>query len=144
MEQTGNANGRIQNESPKTNGHSESEEVIFNPTVKPDVREFTKFRNNDETLQLLNYVENWVLKHLDERETKHPKAKYFRELANKYLAKAQNFYKNDPLGYSKMVLTMLKIIQVRSFRNRKYRISLFSFLVRFPLLGIRRKSGQKI
>lgn len=112
LEQTENTNGRVQNESPKTNCHDESQEVIFNSTVKPDVREFAKIKNDDETLHLLNYVENWVLKHLDEPDTKPPKAKYFRELANKYLAKAQNFYRNDPLGYSKMVLTMLKIIQV--------------------------------
>lgn len=59
----------------------------------------------------LGDIEHWILDVLDEN---YPElgADYLRTLATEYMSKAQTFYKNDCFGYSRMVLTMLKLIQV--------------------------------
>lgn len=59
----------------------------------------------------LGDIEHWILDVLDEN---YPElgADYLRTLATEYMSKAQTFYKNDCFGYSRMLLTMLKLIQV--------------------------------
>lgn len=84
---------------------------IFNAANVPDVQQMAKLSNDRETLRFLCDVENWVLIYLDDSQKKSD-VKYLRDLATEYLAKALHFYKNDPVAYSTMVLTILKIIQV--------------------------------
>lgn len=113
LEQMRNANYQMQMGNAKAARNSGDHEASFVPAVQPDIDEFTRPNNDRDMLELLNYVENWALDHLNRNDNPTPKAKYLRELFANYLGKAQNFYRNDPLGYSKMVLTSLKIIQVR-------------------------------
>lgn len=118
LDQLKNVNGPMYVDSATTT--AKSAEMVFNPQAKPRLKEFNDLSDPDKTLQFLNYVENWVLTHLSETDTQLSSSYYFRELAIKYLGKAQHFYDCDPLGYSRMVLTMLKIIKVRNF-TYKYR-----------------------
>lgn len=85
---------------------------FFDPNAAPDIQKIKSLDIENEWLQFLNDVENWVLSCLDESEVQ---LEYLRSLATRYSDKAHHFYKNDPIGYSRMVLTMLKIIQVSYF-----------------------------
>lgn len=78
---------------------------------RPEVQKIQNIHGEVDTLQLLADVENWILATLDKN---YPNlcADYLGELSTAYLSKAQEFYRDDCFGYSKMVLSMLKIIQV--------------------------------
>lgn len=90
----------------------EGEPENFNPNTAPDVEKFKQLNTDNERLRFLNDIENWVLSCLDRSLS--PGSTYFRSLATQYFAIAIQIYKQDPIGYSRMVLTMLKIIQVSS------------------------------
>lgn len=87
------------------------EHVFFDPSIAPDIGTMKSLTTDNELMRFLNDVEDWVLSRLDETRMA-PNLEYLRALAKRYSATAHNFYKNDPIGYSRMVLTMLKIIQV--------------------------------
>lgn len=86
---------------------------IFNPKIAPNVTIFKSLDSDNDCLRFLYDVENWVLEQMD-ANTMQLDPKYLRKLATPYMQKAHHFYKNDPIGYSRMVLTTLKIIQVRN------------------------------
>lgn len=113
LEQMRNANYHTQMGNARAARNSGDHAASFNSEMQPEIEEFSRPNNDHDMLELLNYVENWALNHLNRNDNPVPKAKYLRELFANYLGKALNFYRNDPLGYSKMVLTSLKIIQVR-------------------------------
>lgn len=115
LKQLRNVNGSKYVDSATTT--ADSCEMVFIPQDKPCLKQFTDLSDPHKMLQILNYVENWVLTHLSGTNTQLPSSNYLRKLAIKYLGKAQHFYDRDPLGYSRMVLTMLKIIKVRNFTN---------------------------
>lgn len=79
----------------------------------PDVNKLKRlsYAGDTEVLLLLGDIEHWVLEVLDQNYPE-LQAPYLRELATAYMSKAQTFYENDGFGYSRMVLAMLKIIQV--------------------------------
>lgn len=105
------------------NGVSASEAVDNKPNPKkifrhfwentelPDVDLLSQVSGEMEVLQLLADIEHWILVHLDAHYCNVP-VNSLRQLATKYMTKATVFYKDDCFGYSKMVLAMLKIIQV--------------------------------
>lgn len=84
-----------------------------NMTV-PDVNLLKKVTDEVDVLQLLADFEHWVLVAFDENYSKFG-ASQLRQFASAYMAKANSFYKNDCFGYSKLVLVMLKIIQVNAY-----------------------------
>lgn len=83
-----------------------------------------------DVLLFLADIEHWILDVLDESISELD-AHYLRRLATTYMSKAQTFYKNDCFGYSRMVLTMLKIIQViltnHTFYCIQFNIQIYSF-----------------
>lgn len=83
----------------------------FDSSAPPDFRQLATLNNDNETLRCLCDIENWVLQRLDEtgRDTD---PIFLSDLTTEYYNKARNFYQNDPIGCSRMVLTYLKIIQV--------------------------------
>lgn len=85
---------------------------IFNPETKPDIDEMENLSTANEQLRYLNHVENWVQSCLRTGKGQDATVLYLRTLAIQYINKAVLFYKNDPVGYSRMVVTMLIIIQV--------------------------------
>lgn len=78
---------------------------------RPEVHKIQNVYGEIDTLQLLSDVENWILATLD-RNYPNLDAEYLYELTAAYKSKAQEFYRDDCFGYTKMVLAMLKIIQV--------------------------------
>lgn len=107
----------------KRNAESASESVDNNPYAKhitrhawenmtfPDVNKLSQVSGEIDVLQLLADFEHWILVALEENYRKYTATK-IRTLATAYMSKALSFYQNDCFGYSKMVLVMLKIIQV--------------------------------
>lgn len=107
----------------KRNEKSASESVDNSPNAKhiprhawenmafPDVNQLSQVSGEIDVLQLLADFEHWTLVALEENYRKYT-ASSIRTLATMYMTKAQSFYQNDCFGYSKMVLVMLKIIQV--------------------------------
>lgn len=85
----------------------------------PDLDQMRRFEYNyhDEgnsgvnKLLFLADVEHWVLDTLH-KGCPNLDATYLHQLGTKYMGEAQKIYKNDCIGYSRMVLVMLKIIQV--------------------------------
>lgn len=71
---------------------------------------FEAVKNEVHLSLLLADVENWVLENSTKCSVEH--ALSLRDLAVKYGAAAKNHYKNDPLGGSRMILTILQIIRV--------------------------------
>lgn len=59
---------------------------------------------------LLADVESWILENFDNFTTKH--VSHLRDLAIQYGVAAKQHYKDDPLGGSRMILTILAIIQI--------------------------------
>lgn len=110
LEQRKNDNYRIpvKDEAPEI-----KMEEDFDPAKQPDIHRIQELRNDDsdETLRVLCDAENWVLTYLGETQVMED-VKYLRGLATKYFGKAHHFYRNEPVGYSRMVLTILKIIKV--------------------------------
>lgn len=80
-------------------------------TTFPDVNLLRKVYDELDVLQLLVDVENWVLEKSDENYHNFSVTS-LRALATEYMSKADKFYKDDCFGCSKMVLVLLKIIQV--------------------------------
>lgn len=78
---------------------------------RPEVHKIQEVYGEFDTLQLLADVENWILATLD-KNYPNLDAEYLYELTAAYKSKAQEFYQSDCFGYSKMVLAMLKMIQV--------------------------------
>lgn len=116
LESRKNANYRIPLKVKKA---TEDEEIDFDPTTPPDIGKIAKLEldgNDHETLRLLCEAENWVLTYLDETQDTCD-VQYLRDLTNEYLPKARHFYRDEPVGYSRMVLTILKIIQVSKYCN---------------------------
>lgn len=74
----------------------------------PDVQQLKAVSGEIDTLQLLADFEHWILN----LGTYYHSSSSMRQLAKEYMLKAQSFYQNDCIGYSRMVLVMLKIIQV--------------------------------
>lgn len=83
----------------------------YDPLAAPDLLRLTALSNENDALRTFSHIENWVLEHLD-RLAPNVSPVYLRDLAIEYLTKARDWYKDDPLGYSRMVLTVLQIIQV--------------------------------
>lgn len=85
----------------------------------PDLNKMREFgyyyhENGDSGVNKLLFladVEHWVLDALD-KSCSELDAKYLHQLGTKYMGEAQKIYENDCIGYSRMVLVMLKIIQV--------------------------------
>lgn len=112
LESRKNANYRIPLKLKKV---TEDVEIDFDPTTPPDIRKIAMLErhgNDHEPLRMLCDAENWVLTYLGETEDASD-VQYLRNLTNEYLPKARHFYRNEPVGYSRMILTILKIIQVR-------------------------------
>lgn len=86
---------------------------LWDDLTLPDVSLLNVVSGEIDVLQLLADIEHWVLVILDERY-RDCTADNLRQLATAYMSKAQAFYENDCVGYSKMVLVMLKLIQVNS------------------------------
>lgn len=110
LEQRKNANYRIpvKDEVPKVNI-----EINFDPATPPIIHRITELpnENSDEMFRVLCDAENWVLTYLGETHDERD-VRYLRDLATQYFEKARHFYRDEPVGYSRMVLTILKIIQV--------------------------------
>lgn len=124
LEQRMNLNYR---EVVKVEKSEPEEEMIaiayFDPNAAPDYRQLKSLNNESDTLRCLSDIENWVLRRRNEMSRDvvcDEPPTYLRDLATEYFAKAQNFYQKDPIGYSKMVLTILKIIQVSRFEHQIY------------------------
>lgn len=77
----------------------------------PEVNRLNQISGEIDVSQLLADFEHWILVALDENYRNYT-ASSLRALATAYMSKARSFYQNDCFGYSKMVLAMLKIIQV--------------------------------
>lgn len=77
----------------------------------PAISMLSQVTGEIDVLQLLADFEHWILIGLDENY-RNLDDNYLRQLATAYMSKALPFYQNDCFGYSKMVLVMLKIIQV--------------------------------
>lgn len=86
-------------------------DVVFDPENAPNFELMTNPGTVKERLRWLNDVENWVLQHM-ERTGKPLDLSYLHSVFMKYSAESTVLYKDDPLGHSRMVLTMLKIIKV--------------------------------
>lgn len=116
LEQRKNANYRI---PVKDEIAQKNMEIHFDPTTPPVIRRITELRNDDseEMLRVLCDTENWVLTYLGETQDGSD-VQYLRNLAKEYIGKARHFYRDQPVGYSRMVLTVLKIIQVSSNNTR--------------------------
>lgn len=87
----------------------------YDPSVAPNI--FQTLDNEFDTLHHFSHVENWVLSYLDGM-SRDVTPMYLRDLAIDYQGKARDFYRKDPTGYSRMVLTILKIIQVSRFEHQ--------------------------
>lgn len=93
----------------------------------PEVGLLSQVSAEIDILQVLADFEQWILVALNENYRNYT-ASRLRALANAYMSKAHSFYQNDCFGYSKMVLVMLKIIQVcRIFISINYSL-MFTFL----------------
>lgn len=101
-----------------------NETFEFDSKAPPDIHQLKELSNNDEIHRCLNDIEKWVLEQLDELSD-NTSPIYLRDLAIEYRAKALDFYAPlrkdgkvycrktvNPIEYSKMVLTILKLIQV--------------------------------
>lgn len=88
----------------------------YDPSVVPIIFQLQTLDNVFDTLHHFSHVENWVLRYLDEM-SRDVTPIYLRDLAIEYQGKARDFYKKDPTGYSRMILTILKIIQVSRFEH---------------------------
>lgn len=90
--------------------NSETDKTIYRHYGEemPSVDLLQKSLSEIERLQYLIDVENWILGSLNETHD----VKNVRRLAKTYFDNANCFYAADPIGYSRMVLAMLKVIQV--------------------------------
>lgn len=84
----------------------------------PDVNKLSRVSAEIDVLLLLADFDHWILVALEKNYRNHTTSS-IRTLATRYMSKAQPFYQNDCFGYSKMVLAMLKIIQVHICRIGK-------------------------
>lgn len=92
----------------------------------PEVNRLNQVSGEIDVLQLLTDFEQWILVALDENYRNYT-ASSLRALATAYMSKAHSFYKNDCFGYSKMVLVMLKIIQV--CQDLQIKMNYYNFLL---------------
>lgn len=84
----------------------------FNSNEPPEINLFNKLRGNTEIGLVLNDFENWVLYKMNLSEAAiEYQSRLLRSLSRKYASKARKYYASDPLGFSRMMLTHLKIIQ---------------------------------
>lgn len=77
-------------------------------TVAPDVKHFDKLKYSVEIGIFLCDFENWILYALYDINTCTPET--LRSLSFAYARLAAQHYKNDPLGFSRSVLTQMKIL----------------------------------
>lgn len=77
-------------------------------TEMPESELLLKSLTEVERMQIIIDVENWIYNHLNESHD----VRKIRSLAKTYFSIAKDFYVEDPIGYSRMVLAMLKVIQV--------------------------------
>lgn len=96
-----------------------NENSVYDPLAAPDLHRLTVLNNENNALRIFSHIENWVLEHLD-RLARNVSPVYLRDLGIEYLTKARDWYKDDPLGYSRMVLTVLQIIRVSGVAGHQH------------------------
>lgn len=84
-----------------------------NSTALPDVKIFDELEGQVAIGLFLCDFENWILYKLNvDLAVEQYKPESLRQLSTKYEQKAIEYYQQDPIGYSRMVLTQLKIVKI--------------------------------
>lgn len=81
----------------------------FDKPGMPSLKYFTKLKGNIAIGMFLYDFENYILYKCDENDHRLPE---LREMSAQYGARAAKHYVGDQLGYSRMLLTHLKIVQM--------------------------------